>query len=100
LFYLALGAGLVACVLAAVHHAEVVAHRAGEPFGTLILALAVTVIEVALIVSLMLTGELTSALARNTIFSVIMIKRSRQCRLPPPGRWFSASISKAWSFSA
>ena len=44
--------GLFASVLAAVHHAEVVAHRVGEPFGTLILALAVTVIEVALIVSL------------------------------------------------
>jgi Ca2+:H+ antiporter len=38
------GAGLIACVLAAVHHAEVVAHRVGEPFGTLLLALAVTVI--------------------------------------------------------
>src|SRR4051812_35206346 len=42
-----------AAVIAAVHHAEVVAHRVGEPFGTLILALAVTVIEVALIVTLM-----------------------------------------------
>ena len=56
LFVFALGAALVACVLAAVHHAEVVAHRVGEPFGTLVLALAVTVIEVALIVSLMLAG--------------------------------------------
>ena len=44
---------LVAAVLAAVHHAEVVAHRVGEPFGSLILAVAVTVIEVALIVTLM-----------------------------------------------
>ena len=49
-------AGLIGGVLAAVHHAEVVAHRVGEPFGTLLLAVAVTVIEVALIVSLMLTG--------------------------------------------
>ncbi|HMX09994.1 MAG TPA: ionic transporter y4hA, partial [Burkholderiaceae bacterium] len=49
-------AGLVAAVIAAVHHAEVVAHRVGEPFGTLVLALAVTVIEVALVVSLMLAG--------------------------------------------
>lgn len=56
LFPPALGAGLIACVLAAVHHAEVVAHRVGEPYGTLVLALAVTVIEVALIVSLMITG--------------------------------------------
>ena len=53
---LALGAVLIVSVLAAVHHAEVVAHRVGEPFGSLVLALAVTVIEVALIVSLMLTG--------------------------------------------
>ena len=74
LFSLALGAGLVAGVLAAVHHAEVVAHRVGEPFGTLVLALAVTVIEVALIVSLMLAGgEATAALARDTIFAAIMI---------------------------
>jgi Ca2+:H+ antiporter len=73
-FDFALGAGLVASVLAAVHHAEVVAHRVGEPFGTLVLALAVTVIEVALIVSLMLSaGEAAAALARDTIFAAIMI---------------------------
>ena len=61
-------------MLAAVHHAEVVAHRVGEPFGTLVLALAVTVIEVALIVSLMLAaGEAAAALARDTIFAAIMI---------------------------
>jgi Ca2+:H+ antiporter len=65
---------LIAAVLAAVHHAEVVAHRVGEPFGTLILALAVTVIEVALIVSLMLAGgAANAALPRDTIFSAIMI---------------------------
>jgi Ca2+:H+ antiporter len=74
LFVLALGAGLIACVLAAVHHAKVVAHRVGEPFGTLVLALAVTVIEVALIVSLMLaSGDAAAALARDTIFAAIMI---------------------------
>ena len=74
LFHVFLGAGLVATVLAAVHHAEVVAHRVGEPFGTLVLALAVTVIEVALIVSLMLAGgETAAALARDTIFAAIMI---------------------------
>src|SRR3954462_9093154 len=67
-------AGLIACVLAAVHHAEVVAHRVGEPFGTLVLALAVTIIEVALIVSLMLTGgEGTASLARDTVFAAVMI---------------------------
>ncbi len=47
---------LVGAVLAAVHHAEVVAHRVGEPFGSLVLAVAVTVIEVALIVTLMVSG--------------------------------------------
>lgn len=73
-FNIALGAGLIASVLAAVHHAEVVAHRVGEPFGSLVLALAVTIIEVALIVSLMLSGgEATAALARDTIFAAIMI---------------------------
>ena len=71
---LAFGAGLVACVLAAVHHAEVVAHRVGEPFGTLVLALAVTVIEASLIVSLMLAGgDAAATLARDTIFAAIMI---------------------------
>ena len=65
------GAGLL---LAAVHHAEVVAHRVGEPFGTLLLAVAVTVIEVALVVSMMLGGGPEKAsLARDTVFSAIMI---------------------------
>ena len=65
---------LGAAVLAAVHHAEVVAHRVGEPFGSLVLAVAVTVIEVALIVSLMLAGGSgASSLARDTVFSAIMI---------------------------
>jgi Ca2+/H+ antiporter len=65
---------LCAAVVASVHHAEVVAHRVGEPFGTLILAVAVTVIEVALIVSMMLAGGSDkSGLARDTIFSAIMI---------------------------
>ncbi len=68
------GLGLVGAVLAAVHHAEVVAHRVGEPFGTLVLALAVTTIEVALIVSLMLSGgPEKAALARDTVFSALMI---------------------------
>src|SRR5690242_9765483 len=65
---------LVAAVFAAVWHAEVVAHRVGEPFGTLVLALAVTVIEVALIVSVMLAGKAGSeALARDTVFATLMI---------------------------
>jgi Ca2+:H+ antiporter len=65
---------LAATILAAVHHAEVVAERVGEPFGTLILALAVTVIETGLIVSLMLAApEGLSALARDTVFAASMI---------------------------
>ncbi|GAA3306707.1 calcium:proton antiporter [Streptomyces cinereospinus] len=65
---------LASAVLAAVHHAEVVAHRVGEPFGSLILAVAVTVIEVALIVSLMADGGAKSAsLARDTVFAAVMI---------------------------
>ncbi len=66
--------GVIGAVLAAVHHAEVVAHRVGEPFGTLVLALAVTVIEVALIVSMMLTaGPQQAALARDTVFAAVML---------------------------
>src|ERR1700689_425564 len=65
---------LAASVFAAVHHAEVVAHRIGEPFGTLVLALAVTLIEVALIVSLMIAGGAeAAALARDTVFAAVMI---------------------------
>ena len=65
---------LMGTVICAVHHAEVVAHRVGEPFGTLVLALAVTIIEVALIVSIMLTGgPEAAAVPRDTVFSAIMI---------------------------
>jgi Ca2+:H+ antiporter len=65
---------LGAAVLAAVHHAEVVAHRVGEPFGSLVLAVAVTVIEVGLIVTLMLSGSSGAAtLARDTVFAAVMI---------------------------
>jgi len=70
----AAGAILIATVFAAVHHAEVVAHRTGEPFGTLVLAVAVTVIEVALIVSVMLGAPAEKAgLARDTVFAAVMI---------------------------
>ncbi|QYN19902.1 calcium:proton antiporter [Amycolatopsis sp. DSM 110486] len=65
---------LAAAVLAAVHHAEVVAHRVGEPFGSLVLAVTVTVIEVALIVTLMISGgPKTASLARDTVFAAVMI---------------------------
>ncbi|CAB4921539.1 unannotated protein [freshwater metagenome] len=65
---------LVAAVLAAVHHAEVVAHRVGEPYGSLVLAVAVTIIEVGLIVTLMVTSDKDAAgLARDTVFAAAMI---------------------------
>jgi len=67
-------AALMAVVVAAVHHAEVVAHRVGEPFGTLVLALAITVIEVALVVSMMLAGgPEKAALARDSVYAAVMI---------------------------
>ncbi len=73
-YQLLVAAGLLASVLAAVHHAEVVAHRVGEPYGTFILAVAVTVIEAALIVSLMLSaGPAGTALARDAVFAAVMI---------------------------
>lgn len=65
---------LVGAVLAAVHHAELVAHRVGEPFGSLVLAVAVTVIEVGLIVTLMRSGgDGAATLARDTVFAAVMI---------------------------
>lgn len=73
-YIILLAAGLFAGVLAAVFHAEVVAHRIGEPYGTLVLAVAVTSIEVALIVSLMIAGgEATTGLARDTVFAAVML---------------------------
>jgi Ca2+:H+ antiporter len=68
------GVFLVTSVLAAVHHAEVIAHRVGEPFGSLVLAVAVTVIEVGLIVTLMVSeSEGNETLARDTVFAAAMI---------------------------
>ncbi len=64
---------LLAIVMAAVFHAEEIAHAVGEPLGTLVLTIAVTVIEVALIMSIMLSDHGDPALARETVFSVIMI---------------------------
>jgi Ca2+:H+ antiporter len=66
--------GVAGSVFAAVHHAEIVARRVGEPYGTLVLALAVTLIEVALIASVMIAGGPEStALARDTVFAAVMI---------------------------
>ncbi len=74
LLAIASAAGLIGAVIAAVHHAEVVAHRVGEPFGTLVLAVAVTVIEASLILSMMLAGGADKAtLPRDTIFAALMI---------------------------
>jgi Ca2+:H+ antiporter len=74
LFVAVIASSLAGSVFAAVHHAEVVAHRVGEPYGTLVLALAVTLIEVALIVSLMIAGgQDAAALARDTVFAAVMI---------------------------
>jgi Ca2+:H+ antiporter len=64
---------LFGTVFAAVHHAEVIAHRIGEPFGTLLLTLSVTIIEVALITTLMLGEKEVPTLARDTVFAVVMI---------------------------
>ena len=64
---------LFGTVFAAVHHAEMIAERVGEPYGTLLLTLAVTVIEVALIASLMLGEKPVPELARDTVFAVVMI---------------------------
>ncbi len=68
------GAALVGAVVVAVHHAEVVAHRVGEPYGTLVLALAVTAIEAALILSMMIAGgEGSAVLPRDAIYAAVML---------------------------
>jgi Ca2+:H+ antiporter len=68
------GLALIGTVIAAVHHAEVVAHRVGEPFGTLVLAVAVTVIEASLILSMLLAGGAEVAvLPRDTLYAAVMI---------------------------
>jgi Ca2+:H+ antiporter len=70
----AAGLALITTVFAAVYHAEAVAHCVGEPFGTIVLAVAVTVIEVALIVSMMIAAPAEKAdLARDTVFAAVMI---------------------------
>lgn len=65
---------LIAAVINAVHQAEVIAHKTGEPLGTLVLAISVTIIEVALIVSIMLSAGADGALiARDSVFAAVMI---------------------------
>ncbi len=70
---LAMGAALLAAVMAAVYHAEVLAARLGEPFGAVLLALAVTVIELGLIVSIMLGDRPEPTLVRDTIHAVVVL---------------------------
>lgn len=62
-----------ATVFISLHHAEAIAHHVGEPYGTLVLTLAVTTIEVSIIVSMMLHGENNPTLARASVFSTVMI---------------------------
>ena len=65
---------LISSVLSAVHHAEVVAHKVGEPFGTIILALCITILEVAIIISLMVAGgDNAMTYARDTVFAAVML---------------------------
>jgi Ca2+:H+ antiporter len=73
LFALVLLVILFGTVFSAVYHAEVIAHRIGEPYGTLLLTLSVTIIEVALIATLMLGEQEVPTLARDTVFAVVMI---------------------------
>ncbi len=65
---------LILSVMSAVHHSEIIAHKVGEPYGTIILAVAITVIEVSIIISLMISGgEDSVSLARDTVFSATML---------------------------
>ena len=65
---------LIFCVMSAVHHSEIIAHRVGEPYGTIILAVSITIIEVAIIVSLMTTGGKDyAAFARDTVYAAVML---------------------------
>jgi Ca2+:H+ antiporter len=73
-FIILMSITLIGGVLAAVHHAEVIAHKTGEPYGSLVLAICVTVIEVSLIISMMLTGhEGSQFIARDAVFATVMI---------------------------
>lgn len=74
LFQIVAGILLIFCVMSAVHHSEIVAHRVGEPYGTIILAVSITIIEVAIIISLMITGgEKYASFARDTVYAAVML---------------------------
>jgi len=73
-FIILMAIALFGGVIGAVHHAEVIAHKTGEPYGTLVLAMCITIIEVSLIISLMLTGhDGAEVIARDAVFATIMI---------------------------
>lgn len=64
---------ILAAAIAIVRHADVLAHRLGEPAGTLLLTLAVTGLEVAMVAFVMSTGDEKPTLARDTMFAVVML---------------------------
>ena len=73
-FIVLMGATLIGAVLSAVHHAEVIAHKTGEPYGTLVLAISVTIIEASLIIAMMIAGhEGAEFIARDAVFATVMI---------------------------
>lgn len=73
-FQVIAGVLLIFCVMSAVHHSEIIAHRVGEPYGTIILAVSITIIEVAIIISLMTTGGKDyAAFARDTVYAAVML---------------------------
>lgn len=73
-FQIAASVLLILSVMSAVHHSEIIAERVGEPFGTIILAISITVIEVSIIISLMLSnGAEAASLARDTVFAATML---------------------------
>ncbi len=73
-FIALMGITLIGAVLSAVHHAEVIAHKTGEPYGTLVLAISVTIIEASLIIAMMFAGhEGAQFIARDAVFATVMI---------------------------
>ncbi|RDJ05705.1 calcium:proton antiporter [Rhizobium grahamii] len=64
---------VLGCALSVVRHADHLAERLGEPYGTLILTLAITSIEVMAITAVMRHGENNPTLVRDTLFAVVMI---------------------------
>lgn len=99
-----LAALLGACIFAAVHHAEIIAAKTGEPYGSIVLALAVTVLELGLILSLMIAApDGGPTIARDTVFSAIMIITTGivgLCLLFGSRRHFEQSISISGTSSA